>query len=180
MTRNFVMEQKPDVILDVVDATNIERNLYLTLQLAELGAAMVVALNMMDMLKSRGVSIDVQKLEHLLGLPVVPISASRGRGIRNWKNGRITTGVERRAGSPPLSMSSGWRNVSNAVTAAAPHMPSASTTGGNIMGGIPLTYMIDEFYATPVLEAILRIEDIIAHLHAQGDGPALVGGEDHR
>ena len=82
VTRNFVLEGNPDVILDVVDATNIERNLYLTLQLAELGRPMVVALNMMDMLKSRGVSIDVQKLEHLLGLPVVPISASRGKGIR--------------------------------------------------------------------------------------------------
>ena len=59
VTRNFVLEGNPDVILDVVDATNIERNLYLTLQLAELGRPMVVALNMMDMLKSRGVSIEI-------------------------------------------------------------------------------------------------------------------------
>ena len=82
VTRNFIMDEKPDVVLDVVDATNLERNLYLTLQLAELGRPMVVALNMMDMLKSQGLVIDVQMMEHLLGIPVVPISASKGQGIK--------------------------------------------------------------------------------------------------
>ena len=77
VTRNYILDEHPDVIIDVVDATNIERNLYLTLQLAELGRPMIIALNMMDMLASHGVEIDVQKLEHMLGVPVVPISASR-------------------------------------------------------------------------------------------------------
>lgn len=91
VTRNYILDEHPDVIIDVVDATNIERNLYLTLQLAELGRPMIIALNMMDMLASRGVEIDVQKLEHMLGVPVVPISASRGRGIKELIDRLIMT-----------------------------------------------------------------------------------------
>lgn len=83
VTRNFILDEHPDVILDVVDATNIERNLYLTLQLAELGRPLVVALNMMDMLKSRGVVIDVQKLEHMLAFPSSPFLPVRARGSRS-------------------------------------------------------------------------------------------------
>ena len=163
VTRNFVMEQKPDVILDVVDATNIERNLYLTLQLAELGRPMVVALNMMDMLKSRGVSIDVQKLEHLLGLPVVPISASRGRGIKELEERAHHDGVERKGGEPTafdeqrLAERIQRRHGGSAYICHQLH-DRREHHGEEYRS----TYMIDEFYATPVLEAILRIEDIIA------------------
>ena len=98
VTRNFIMDEKPDVVLDVVDATNLERNLYLTLQLAELGRPMVVALNMMDMLKSQGLVIDVQMMEHLLGIPVVPISASKGQGIKELVERAHHDGVERSGG----------------------------------------------------------------------------------
>ena len=98
VTRNFILDEHPDVILDVVDATNIERNLYLTLQLAELGRPLVVALNMMDMLKSRGVVIDVQKLEHMLGLPVVPISASKGKGFKELIDRAHHDGIEHSRG----------------------------------------------------------------------------------
>jgi len=81
VTRNFILNDKPDVILNIVDATNIERNLYLSLQLMQLQVPMIIALNMMDEVKSSGNSIDVAKLEKELGVPVLPISASKNEGI---------------------------------------------------------------------------------------------------
>ena len=81
VTRDFLLNQKPDGILNIVDATNIERNLYLTLQLIELQVPMVLALNMMDEVRSSGGTIDVQKMSQRLGIPVVPISAVKGEGI---------------------------------------------------------------------------------------------------
>ncbi len=81
VSRNFVLDEKPHAIINIVDATNIERNLYLTMQLLEMNIPMVVALNMMDELTSNGGSIDVNKMEELLGVPVVPISASKNKGV---------------------------------------------------------------------------------------------------
>ena len=81
VSRNFVLDTKPTAIINIVDATNIERNLYLTMQLLEMNTPMVVALNMMDEIKENGGYIDVNTLEHLLGVPVVPISASKNQGI---------------------------------------------------------------------------------------------------
>lgn len=81
VTRDFLLKENPDLILNIVDATNIERNLYLTLQLMELSIPMVIALNMMDEVTASGNSIDVKKLSFHLGVPVVPISASKGEGI---------------------------------------------------------------------------------------------------
>lgn len=81
VTREFVIRDKPKGIINIVDVTNIERNLYLTMQLLELGMPMVVALNMMDELRENGGSIRINELEAALGVPVVPISASKGEGI---------------------------------------------------------------------------------------------------
>lgn len=81
VTRDFIINQKPDGIINIVDATNIERNLYLTLQLLELRVPMVLALNMMDEVRGNGGSIRINELEAELGIPVVPISASKGEGI---------------------------------------------------------------------------------------------------
>jgi len=81
VTRDFILNQKPDGIINIVDATNIERNLYLTLQLLELRVPMVLALNMMDEVRANGGSIDVQKMSAALGIPVVPISAAKGDGV---------------------------------------------------------------------------------------------------
>ena len=81
VTRDFIINQKPDGIINIVDATNIERNLYLTLQLLELRVPTVLALNMMDEVTVNGGSIDVVMMSKLLGIPVVPISASKGEGI---------------------------------------------------------------------------------------------------
>ncbi|MGX8728544.1 MAG: ferrous iron transport protein B, partial [Lachnospiraceae bacterium] len=81
VSRNFVLNEHPRAIIDIVDATNIERNLYLSMQLLEMGVPMVIALNMMDELTANGGSIDVNAMEALLGVPVVPISAAKNQGI---------------------------------------------------------------------------------------------------
>lgn len=81
VSRNFVLQEKPHAIINIVDVTNIERNLYLTMQLLEMDIPMVVALNMMDELTANGGGIDVNRMEKILGVPVVPISAARNEGI---------------------------------------------------------------------------------------------------
>ena len=81
VSRNFVLNEMPKAIINIVDATNIERNLYLTMQLLEMNIPMVVALNMMDEVRANGGSIRVNELEEILGIPVVPISAVKNEGI---------------------------------------------------------------------------------------------------
>ena len=81
VSRSFVLDEKPRAIINIVDATNIERNLYLTMQLLEMDTPMVVALNIMDELTSNGGSVDINTLEALLGVPVVPISAAKNQGV---------------------------------------------------------------------------------------------------
>ncbi len=81
VSRNFVLNDKPKAIINIVDATNIERNLYLTMQLLEMDIPMVVALNMMDEVSGNGGSVDINAMEQLLGVPVVPISASKNKGV---------------------------------------------------------------------------------------------------
>ena len=81
VSRDFIQNEKPDGIINIVDATNIERNLYLTLQLLELRVPMVLALNMMDEVRANGGAIDVQKMSAALGIPVVPITAAKGEGV---------------------------------------------------------------------------------------------------
>ena len=81
ISRNFVLNEKPRGIINIVDATNIQRNLYLTMQLLELNIPMVIALNMMDEMTGNGGSVNVNKMEELLGVPVIPISASKNQGV---------------------------------------------------------------------------------------------------
>ncbi len=81
VSREFIMNEKPKAIINIVDANNIERNLYLTMQLMELGVPMVLALNMMDEVRNNGGTIRVNEMEQILGLPVVPISASQNEGV---------------------------------------------------------------------------------------------------
>lgn len=83
VTRDFILNEKPDGIINIVDATNIERNLYLTLQLLEMHIPMVLALNMMDEVRGNGGSIDYKKMSEELGIPVIPISAAKDEGIED-------------------------------------------------------------------------------------------------
>ena len=83
VTRDFLLKEKPDGIINIVDATNIERNLYLTLQLIEMRIPMVLALNMMDEVRNNGGSINVKEMSRLLGIPIIPISAIRNEGVED-------------------------------------------------------------------------------------------------
>ena len=82
VSRNFVLNEKPKGIINIVDATNIERNMYLTMQLLEMGIPVVVALNLMDEMTGNGGSVDINAMEAMLGVPVVPISAAKNQGVR--------------------------------------------------------------------------------------------------
>ena len=95
VSRDFIIKQKPDCIINIIDATNIERNLYLTLQLLELRVPTVIALNMMDEVYANGGTVDVQQLSRRLGVPVVPISAARGDGVSELADRAVETARSR-------------------------------------------------------------------------------------
>ena len=95
VTRQFIINEKPTGIINIVDATNIERNLYLTMQLLELDVPMVLALNMMDEVRANGGAIDVQKMSQALGIPVVPISAAKGEGVSELVDQALTVARSR-------------------------------------------------------------------------------------
>lgn len=95
VARDFLLNEKPDAIINIVDATNIERNLYLTLQLLELRVPMVLALNMMDEVRKNNGSIDLAKMSEALGIPIVPISAAKGEGVSELIHQAIETAKNR-------------------------------------------------------------------------------------
>ena len=100
VSRDFILHQKPDAIINIVDATNVERNLYLTLQLIDLHVPMVVALNLMDEVRANGGSIDTRLMAELLGVPVVPISAINNEGVGELVD--IAIEVAQRKGKPSV------------------------------------------------------------------------------
>jgi ferrous iron transport protein B len=91
VARDFLLHERPDVVLDIVDAGNLERNLYLTFQLAEIEIPLVVALNMMDVAKDRGLAIDTQKLSETLRVPVIPTVGKKSKGAEELKEAIINT-----------------------------------------------------------------------------------------
>ena len=95
VTRDFILSEHPSGIINIVDASNIERNLYLTMQLMELDTPMVLALNMMDEVRANGGTIDVQKLSDDLGIPVVPITAAKGEGVSELMDRAVETAKNR-------------------------------------------------------------------------------------
>mgnify|MGYP000175814749 FL=1 len=104
MSRNFVLDNKPKAIINIVDATNIERNLYLTMQLLEMDIPMVIALNMMDEVTANSGSIDVNKIEGLLGVPVVRFLPQRIRVLMSWCAMRYTLQSIRSARADRISV----------------------------------------------------------------------------
>ena len=104
VTRRFILEEHPDAIINIVDATNIERNLYLTTQILELGVPTVIALNMMDLVRKNQDHIDCKKLSQLLGCPVVEISALKGEGIAEATEKAIELAKQKKAQTFTLPM----------------------------------------------------------------------------
>ena len=127
VTRDFILHQKPDAIINIVDATNIERNLYLTLQLLSLQVPMVIALNMMDELRGNGGSVDVQKMSQAIGVPVVPISAAKNEGVselvdvlRDTAQKKILPAVQDFCPDGPVDRKSTRRNSSHTYQSRMP------------------------------------------------------------
>ncbi len=98
ISRNFILDEKPDCVINIVDATNLERNLYLTTQLMEIDVPVIIALNMMDAVEKQGDQIDAKELEEKIGLPVVAISALKGTGIKELMDRAISISKEPRKG----------------------------------------------------------------------------------
>ncbi len=105
ISRNFILEEKPACVINIVDATNLERNLYLTTQLMEIDVPMVIALNMMDEVEKSGDAVDAKMLEKKIGLPVVAISALKGTGIKELMDRAIAVSKQPREGATVLKES---------------------------------------------------------------------------
>ncbi|MFV0358258.1 Fe(2+) transporter permease subunit FeoB [Tropicimonas sp.] len=98
LARDYIVSAKPDLLIDLIDASNLERNLYLTVQLLEMGTPMMVALNMMDVARARSIEIDMARLSHHLGCPVVPLVAATGKGLDRLRDVAV---AEAERGAPP-------------------------------------------------------------------------------
>ena len=114
IARNFVVDENPDVVVDIVDASNLERNLYLAIQILEMGAPLIIALNMMDMAESRRYKIDVDVLAREIGVPVVPMVATRNQGTQQLLQ-TIVAVVEGNIGVAGLRLQYG-REVEEEIT----------------------------------------------------------------
>lgn len=100
VARNFLIEEKPDAIVDIVDASNLERNLYLAVQFLELGIPLIIALNMVDVSDARGITIDVKKLSEMLDVPVIPTVAKSNKGLKELLGQAVKVATERREWKP--------------------------------------------------------------------------------
>lgn len=103
LARDFILSSKPDLIVDIIDASNIERNLYLTVQLMEMGVPMLVALNMMDVARDHGISVDAHKLSARLGCPVIPVVAAEGQGLDQLRDEMLRAARARHVPTAALS-----------------------------------------------------------------------------
>ena len=157
VSRNFILEEKPACIINIVDATNLERNLYLTTQLMEIDVPMVVALNMMDEVEKSGDAIDAQLLERKIGIPVVAISALKGTGIKELMDRAISVSGKPREGGTVLKdspIAHLVRDVSIALRAQGVEAPLFHAVKLSEMDEIEtdmhpeLVKMVEEFKAT--------------------------------
>ena len=105
ISRNFILDEKPDCVINIVDATNLERNLYLTTQIMEIDVPVVIALNMMDVVKKSGDKLDAKKLEEKIGVPVVEISALKDEGVQELMERAYAASQSRREGATVLASS---------------------------------------------------------------------------
>ncbi len=157
ISRNFILDEKPDCVINIVDATNLERNLYLTTQLMEIDVPMIIALNMMDAVEKIGDEIDAKELEQKIGLPVVAISALRGTGIKELMDGAISVSKVKREGTTVLHdspLAHLVRDVNIALKGAKVEAPLFHAVKLAEMDEIEvkmhpeLVAMVDEFKAT--------------------------------
>lgn len=115
LSRRYILDEQPDLIIDVIDATNLERSLYLTNQLSELGRPMIIALNMEDLLHKQGICIDVKRLKQMTGCSVVQISASKGTGLEELQKKIEIALVEKKLPLCPLFANYVERYISHII-----------------------------------------------------------------
>ena len=161
VTRDLLLQEPPDLILNIADATHLERSLYLTLQLAELGYPMVLALNMTDRLAPAGLQLDIQRLEHRLGIPVVPIAAGRRRGIAALTERARRQRQHCAAARSPLeeqeqaaeaaSLFPGQRELQQALLLRRQRYPAACRCSPKE----------DTWYSSPLLSVLLELEELL-------------------
>lgn len=161
VTRDLLLQEPPDLILNIADATHLERSLYLTLQLAELGYPMVLALNMTDRLAPAGLQLDVQRLEHRLGIPVVPIAAGRRRGIaaltERARRQRLYCAAarspleEQEQAAEAASLFPGQRELQQALLLRRQRYPAACRCSPKE----------DTWYSSPLLSTLLELEELL-------------------
>lgn len=150
ITRNFIVEEKPDAVVDVVDASNLERNLYLVVQLLEMGAPLIVALNMMDEADSRGYRIDVERLSQLIRAPVVSMEANRNRGTQGLLD-EIAKVTDKEIRIPELIVNYG-REVEEEIT----KLESRISSAGDLARRYPPRWL-----AVKLLEKDQQIVDVL-------------------
>jgi ferrous iron transport protein B len=136
IARDYIVKDKPDVVINIVDGTNIERNLYLTLQIAETKIPMVVAVNMMDEVEARGDKIDCDKLSELLGVPVLPIVARNGKGIKELMDAAIEV-AKNKTSAKDLAMFDD--NVRSAIKSIYEILDDSKGSGGSSAVGVYTT-----------------------------------------
>ena len=125
VTRSYLLSREADVVINVLDAANLERNLYLTVQLLEMGVPVVLALNMMDIAQKRGISIEIDLLSKKLGCPVICIVAVTGKGINGLKQAALQVIEDHSRGGFSLTMDA---EVETAIADIRPHLPEESHT----------------------------------------------------
>ena len=152
VARDFIINERPDLIVNVIDSTNLERNLYLTLQFLELGLPTVLAINMMDLAEAKGINIDIKKLEESLGVRAVPIVATRGTGVEDLLNVIIEKANEPKKAWFPLEVSYG-QDIDE-VLCQVQDMMRAST--------LPLDKMPLRWLAVKYLEGDQAVHDLVS------------------
>ncbi|MEA4928115.1 MAG: ferrous iron transport protein B [Candidatus Limiplasma sp.] len=157
VSRNYIVQDKPDVVINCVDATNLERNLYLTLQLLELGRPTVVALNMMDEVRQRGDTIDLERMERTMGVPVVAISARKGEGLDELVR-RATELAEKQTPPPRLDICDG---AAHKALHAISHLIEPQALGAGIRARYAATKLFEG--DAPMMEQ-LRLDAETRHI----------------
>jgi ferrous iron transport protein B len=128
VARDFVVNERPDLVVDIVDASNLDRNLYLAIQFKELGVPLIIALNMMDLAESRGISIDGEELSRLMGVPVVPMVARSSKGIKALLDKVVEFGTESREWKPAVITYG--RDIDQSLSEIEDIVQASEVTGG--------------------------------------------------
>lgn len=168
VARDYIVKEKPDAVINIVDGTSIERNLYLTLQIMETQIPMVVALNMMDEVESRGDKINCQKLSEILGVPVIPIVARAGKGLNELMDAAIEAA---KSGQKPKKIKSFDNELADAIRAIADVLGDADSDE-NQWKAIKLVEHDEVVAQTVTGDKKAAIDILVAKADKQADGDA--------